>query len=79
MNVNAKQREFRGITRGMYRSADRLARGAHRSARRRREIGAVHEYFGEGSAWRRAVETACKIHGVDFANASQPTAAGGES
>lgn len=65
MHVNPKQGEFRGVTRGLYQSAARMVRGARRSERRRREIRIVHNYFRPDSAWRRAVETACKVHDVD--------------
>lgn len=65
MHVNLQQREFRGVSRGLFQSAARLARRAHHSERRRREICAVHEYFSEQSAWRRAVEAACKVYAVD--------------
>lgn len=66
MRSLAAQREFRGVTLGMYRSASRLVRGARYNEARRRDIWVVRHFFTPNCTWYRAVELACEIHDVDF-------------
>jgi len=63
---HAQQCSFRTISRGLYENADRLARRARFSTRRREELFTVRQFFRQESPWFRAVEAACKIHGVAF-------------
>lgn len=68
-----QQQEILGVTRRMYESASHLVRRARRNRSYQRELWAVRQFFSPGFAWRRAVELACEVHGVDFYAVEPPT------